>query len=59
MEMCVEAGAVFALSSDAHEPDQIGFRYGEGIDFLNEHGITEIATFRDRVRTTAPLGNPK
>lgn len=57
MEMCVEAGAVFALSSDAHEPAQIGFRYPEGLEFLASHGVREIATFSNRVRKTRPLGN--
>ena len=57
MEMCVEAGAAFALSSDAHEPAQIGYRYGEGLDFLRAHGVTEIATFDNRVRTASSLGS--
>ena len=26
--MCVEAGAAFALSSDAHVPEQVGYEYG-------------------------------
>lgn len=56
MEMCVEAGAVFALSSDAHEPAQIGFRYREGLDFLASHGVTEIAVFEGRQRKTVPVG---
>lgn len=57
MEMCVEAGAVFALSSDAHEPAQIGFRYGDGLEFLESHGVREIAIFDGRIRKTAPVGN--
>ncbi|MCB0830640.1 MAG: histidinol-phosphatase HisJ family protein, partial [Solirubrobacterales bacterium] len=57
MEMCVEAGAVFTLSSDAHEPGQIGFRYREGIDFLRSHGVAEIATFEGRAREMNPLGS--
>ena len=56
MEMCVEAGAVFALSSDAHEPDQIGFRYPEGLEFLADHGVTELAVFESRKRRLVPIG---
>jgi histidinol-phosphatase (PHP family) len=56
MEMCVEAGATFALSSDAHEPAQIGFRYEDGLEFLARHGVTEIATFEGRERTSRPIG---
>ena len=32
--MCVEAGAEFALSSDAHAPDQVGFAYERALEFL-------------------------
>ena len=55
MEMCVEAGATFALSSDAHEPAQVGFRYPEGVSFLAAHGVSEIATFTQRGREMRPL----
>jgi len=57
MEMCVEAGAVFALSSDAHEPEQIGFRYGEAIEFLSSHRVTELATFTGRNLELHPVGS--
>ena len=56
MEMCVEAGAVFALSSDAHEPAQIGFRYPEGLEYLADHGVAEIAVFEGRNRRLVPVG---
>ncbi len=56
MEMCVEAGAPFALSSDAHEPAQIGFRYPEGLAFLADHGVDEIAVFEGRQRRLVPVG---
>lgn len=56
MEMCVEAGACFALSSDAHEPAQIGFRYPEALEFLSRHKVSEIAVFEGRERTLRPLG---
>lgn len=56
MEMCVEAGAVFALSSDAHEPAQVGFRYADALTFLDDHGVDELAVFEARKRRTAPLG---
>ena len=29
-ELCVEAGVPFALSSDAHLPEQVGFEYDVG-----------------------------
>jgi histidinol-phosphatase (PHP family) len=55
-EMCVEAGAVFALSSDAHLPEQVGYGYGEAVKFLGEIGVDEIAVFERRERRMEPLG---
>ncbi len=59
MEMCVDAGAVFTLSSDAHEPAQIGFRYVDALEFLNRHGVNELAVFENRERHLEPLGSLK
>jgi histidinol-phosphatase (PHP family) len=56
-EMCVEAGASFALSSDAHLPEQVGFEYDRAVDFLGELGIDEICVFEQRQRSSAPLGS--
>ena len=47
-EMCVEAGASFALSSDAHLPEQVGFGYDRAVEFLRDLGVE-----RDR-RLRAP-----
>lgn len=55
-EMCVEAGAEFALSSDAHAPDQVGFGYEHALKFLSELGVESICAFRGRERTLEPLG---
>ena len=55
-EMCVEAGAAFALSSDAHAPDQVGFGYDRALQFLSGLGVDRIAVFEGRERRLAPLG---
>ena len=55
-EMCVEAGAVFALSSDAHRPEHVGFRYEDAVGFLGELGVEEICAFESRRRRLEPLG---
>ncbi len=57
-EMCAEAGACFALSSDAHLPEQVGFRYSDAVDFLGSLGVAEICVFEGRERRLAPLGPP-
>ncbi len=54
-EMCVEAGAVFALSSDAHRPEQVGFGYERALEFLDELGVEEICVFEGRQRRLEPL----
>ena len=54
-EMCVDAGAAFSLSSDAHVPDHIGFAYDRAIEAMNGWGIEEVAVFAGRERRLAPL----
>jgi histidinol-phosphatase (PHP family) len=54
--MCVEAGADFALSSDAHTPEQVGYGYERAIEFLERLGIGEICVFERRERRLTPLG---
>jgi histidinol-phosphatase (PHP family) len=54
--MCAEAGAAFALSSDAHLPEQVGFGYGRALELLAELGVGEIAVFDRRRRRLESLG---
>ncbi|HEY0317851.1 MAG TPA: histidinol-phosphatase [Solirubrobacterales bacterium] len=56
-EMCVEAGAPFALSSDAHLPEQVGFEYDRAVEFLDSLGVAEICVFERRARRLAPLAS--
>jgi histidinol-phosphatase (PHP family) len=55
-ELVVEAGVPFALSSDAHLPEQVGFGYDQAVEFLDALGVGEIAVFEKRQRRLAPLG---
>jgi histidinol-phosphatase (PHP family) len=55
-EMCVEAGAAFALSSDAHRPEEVGYGYDRAVAFLAELGVGEICVFERRERRLEPLG---
>jgi histidinol-phosphatase (PHP family) len=55
-EMCVEAGAPFALSSDAHRPQEVGFGYDRALEFLHGLGVGEICVFERRQRRLEPLG---
>ena len=56
LEMCLEAGRPVTLSSDAHEPNQLAYRYEEAVEMLQEMGVTEIAVFERRERRMEPLG---
>lgn len=56
--MCVEAGASFALSSDAHLPEQVGFGYDRALELLDQLGVREICAFGRRQRRLVPLGSP-
>jgi histidinol-phosphatase (PHP family) len=55
-EMCVEAGAVFALSSDAHLPEHVGYEYDRTVETMRGWGIGEVAVFEGRERRMAELG---
>ncbi|MGH2953602.1 MAG: PHP domain-containing protein [Solirubrobacterales bacterium] len=55
-EMCLEAGAAFSLSSDAHVPEHVGHEYGRAVEAMRGWGIEEIAVFEHRRRRLEPLG---
>jgi histidinol-phosphatase (PHP family) len=56
LEMCLEAGRPVALSSDAHVPGDLAFRYDEALKLLESVGVTELAVFERRTRRMEPLG---
>jgi histidinol-phosphatase (PHP family) len=56
LEMCVGKGAPVALSSDAHEPGQIGFAYGAAVELMREVGVERLSVFAARARTEEPIG---
>jgi histidinol-phosphatase (PHP family) len=56
LSMCVEVGKPISLSSDAHEPDQIGYGYDQALETLREVGVDQIAVFDRRKRREEELG---
>jgi histidinol-phosphatase (PHP family) len=56
LEMLVDAGCPLALSSDAHEPGQLGFEYERAVELLESLGVREIAVFEGRTRRMEQIG---
>jgi histidinol-phosphatase (PHP family) len=56
LEMAVDAGIPIALSSDAHVPDQLAYRYDDAIAALTAVGVTELCVFEGRERRMEPIG---
>jgi histidinol-phosphatase (PHP family) len=54
--MCLEAGAAFSLSSDAHVPEDVGHRYDRALEAMEGWGVREVAVFEGRERRLEPLG---
>jgi histidinol-phosphatase (PHP family) len=56
LEMCLEAGAPVALSSDAHRPSELGADYDRALELLERLGVTELCVFEGRRRRLEPIG---
>ncbi|MGH2879095.1 MAG: histidinol-phosphatase HisJ family protein [Solirubrobacteraceae bacterium] len=56
LEMCLEAGAALALSSDAHRPEDVGADYEQAIELLERLGVGELCVFEHRRRRLEPVG---
>jgi histidinol-phosphatase (PHP family) len=56
LEMVVDAGNPIALSSDAHEPGQLGYAYEDALGLLDDLGVRELAVFDRRERRLEPIG---
>lgn len=56
LQMCVEAGAPVALSSDAHRPEDVGADYDQALELLSEAGVGELCVFEHRKRRLESIG---
>jgi histidinol-phosphatase (PHP family) len=56
LQMCLEAGAPVALSSDAHRPQDVGADYQRALELLKDVGVAEVCVFEHRVRRLEPIG---
>lgn len=55
LQTCFDAGVEIVLSSDAHEPEYVGFAYEKSIELARSVGYEHIQTFSNRKKTTYPL----
>jgi histidinol-phosphatase (PHP family) len=56
LQMCLEAGAPVALSSDAHRPQDVGADYELALELLERVGVGELCVFEGRNRRLEPIG---
>lgn len=56
LDMCLQAGAPVALSSDAHRPQDVGADYERALELLADAGVTELCVFERRTRRLEPVG---
>jgi histidinol-phosphatase (PHP family) len=56
LQMCLEAGAPVALSSDAHRPEDVGADYDQALELLDSLGVGELCVFEHRERRLEPIG---
>ncbi|HEX8714229.1 MAG TPA: histidinol phosphate phosphatase, partial [Solirubrobacteraceae bacterium] len=56
LQMCLEAGAPVALSSDAHRPEDVGADYDQALELLDSLGVRELCVFERRERRLQPIG---
>jgi histidinol-phosphatase (PHP family) len=56
LQMCLEAGAPVALSSDAHRPEDVGAGYDRALELLAGLGVGELCVFERRERRLEPIG---
>ncbi len=56
LEMCLDAGAPIALSSDAHRPEDVGADYDQALALLESLGVRELCVFDGRERRLEPIG---
>ena len=57
-EMCVEAGAPVALSSDAHLPEDVGSDYDQALELLDGAGVSELCVFERRAAAPGAASGP-
>jgi histidinol-phosphatase (PHP family) len=56
LEMCLEVDRPIVLSSDAHTPNDLAYRYEDALELLESVGVDRLAVFERRERRLEPVG---
>lgn len=56
LSVCRRHDIPVTLGSDAHAPEEVGYRFAAAVDLLSRVGYTEVATFSERRRSSLSLG---
>lgn len=56
LKKCYEAGVTIVLSSDAHEPQHVGYEYGKAVELARSVGYKEVQVITQRKKVPYPLG---
>jgi histidinol-phosphatase (PHP family) len=56
LERCCARGVPVVLSSDAHEPEHVGFAFDQAVEAALAAGYTEVQEFKGRDRRGVPIG---
>ncbi|MGL4819344.1 MAG: histidinol-phosphatase [Bacilli bacterium] len=56
LALCKQKDIRIVLSSDAHEPEHVGYAYDKAIDLARSVGYDSIVTFNKGKHTSIPLG---
>lgn len=55
LQMCFDKNIPIVLSSDAHEPDHVGFAYDKAVELAKSVGYQSVATFKKGILEMKPL----
>lgn len=55
LRACLERGIPVTLGSDAHAPEEVGYRFDDAVDLLRRVGYTEVSVLQGRKRSAVIL----
>lgn len=56
LQKCYDAGVTIVLSSDAHQPEHVGYAYDQSLELAKSVGYREVQVITQRKKQAYPLG---